>query len=100
MTNKIINKDERKTFIENKCFKYGYTILSFGILIDMLYRETWLHQSVDDLFLLLVLTGLGLSVYQYKQKIFSRNWTKNGTLTLVIIFILVFILAYVIKKHL
>jgi hypothetical protein len=100
MTNKIINKDERTTFIENKSFKYGYNILTFGIFADMIYRERWLHQSTDDLFLLVVLTAVIVTLYQYKQKIFSINWIRKNSLALIIIFIFAFLLALVIKKHL
>ena len=85
MLNKKMEKDERTTFIENKSYKYGYNILSFGILIDILYRSIFIrfNQSSWDLFLLLGISGIAVTLYQYKQKIFTGNW-KRSLLILII----------------
>lgn len=74
---KKIEKDERTIFIENKSSKYGYNILTFGILIDIMYRAIRFNQTSWDLFLLLELTGAVVILYQYKAKIFTENWKKS-----------------------
>jgi len=72
-----IEKDERTTFIENKSYKYGYNILSFGLLFDIIYRSIRFNEAPWDLFGLLFLSGIIMTVYQYQQKIFSKNWARN-----------------------
>jgi hypothetical protein len=76
----LINKnemDERTTFIENQSYKYGYIILNFGILINIIYRSFRLNEAPWDLFGLIFLSGLVTTVHQYKHKIFTKNWIKS-----------------------
>ncbi|PKM58313.1 MAG: hypothetical protein CVU98_01600 [Firmicutes bacterium HGW-Firmicutes-3] len=77
MLTKNNEKDERTTFIENQSYKYGYIILTFGILINIIYRSFRLNEAPWDLFGLIFLSGLVTTVYQYKHKIFTKNWIKS-----------------------
>ena len=85
---KGIEKDERTTFIENKSYKYGCFIFNFGLLIDIIYRSIRLNESSWDLFGLLFLSGFVMTVYQYKQKLFTENRGKNYLLLIIITVVL------------
>lgn len=73
---KKIEKDERTIFIENQSYRFGYAILNFGILIDIMYRSIRFNETCWDLFGLVFLGGLVTTVYQFKQKIFTKKWIK------------------------
>jgi len=45
MSAKKIEKDERTTFIENQSYRYGYIVLNFGILINIMYRSFRLNEA-------------------------------------------------------
>ena len=85
---KGIEKDERTTFIENKSYKYGCFIFNFGLLIDIIYRSIRLNESSWDLFGLLFLSGFVMTVYQYKQKLFTENRGKNYLLLIIVTVVL------------
>jgi hypothetical protein len=81
---KQIEKDERTTFIENESYKYGYIILNFGILINIIYRSFKLNEAPWDLFGLIFLSGLVTTIHQYKHKIFTKNWIKSILLLVIV----------------
>ena len=77
MSAKKIDKDERTTFIENQSYRYGYIVLNFGILFDIMYRSFILNEASWDLFGLIFLGGLVTTVHQYRYKIFTKKWTRD-----------------------
>lgn len=84
MLSKKAEKDERTIFIENQSYRYGYIVLNFGILIDIIYRSFRLNEASWDLFGLIFLSGLVTTVYQYNRKIFTKNWIKSILLLIII----------------
>jgi hypothetical protein len=77
MSAKKIDKDERTTFIENQSYRYGYIVMNFGILFDIMYRSFKLNEASWDLFGLIFLGGLVTTVHQYRYKIFTKKWTRD-----------------------
>lgn len=84
MLSKKAEKDERTIFIENQSYRYGYIVLNFGILIDIIYRSFRLNEASWDLFGLIFLSGLVTTVYQYNRKIFTKNWIRSILLLIII----------------
>lgn len=84
MAAKKIEKDERTIFVENQSYRYGYIFLNFGILINIMYRSFRLNEAPWDLFGLIFLGGLVTTVYQYRYKIFTKKWTKDILILIVI----------------
>lgn len=84
MLTKKNEKDERTTFVENQSYRYGYLILNYGILIDIIYRSVRFKEASWDLFGLIFLSGLVTTAYQYRHKIFSKNWVKSVLLLMLI----------------
>lgn len=95
---KKIEKDERTTFIENKSYKYGCYIFNYGLLIDIIYRSFRLNEAPWDLFGLLFLSGFVMTVYQYKEKIFTENWVKNILLLIIFTAVLGVVFAFIFTK--
>ncbi len=85
-------KDERTTFIENQSYRYGYLILNYGILIDIIYRSVRFKEASWDLFGLIFLSGLVTTAYQYRHKIFSKNWVKSILLLMLIAAVCAFVI--------
>lgn len=98
MINKMVEKDERTTFIENASYKFGYNFIAFAILFDVMYRGMRFSEAPWDLLFIVIISGFVMTVYQYKQKILVKSWVRTVALTSVIAFILAFLLAFIIKK--
>jgi hypothetical protein len=94
MTNKIVEKDERTTFIENISYRYGYNFIVFALLFDVMYRSAILNEAPWDLLGINIISGLVMTIYQYKHKILGKTWRKNIVLTVVIALIFGIILGY------
>lgn len=98
MTNKMITKDERTTFIENISYKFGYNFIAFTLLLDVVYRALRFNEAPWDLLVIVIISGLVMTVYQYRKKILGKTWIKTVAITFVATFIIAFIFAFVIKK--
>jgi hypothetical protein len=77
MTTNRKNRDERTIIVENESYKYGYILLTYGILIDIIYRSVRFKEASWDLFALLFVSGLVSTLYQYRQKIFAQHWIRS-----------------------
>lgn len=97
MINKMVAKDERTTFIENVSYKFGYNFIAFALLLDVVYRGLRFNEAPWDLLVIIITSGLVMTVYQYKQKILQKTWIKTVALTFVITLIFAFLLAFFMK---
>ncbi len=95
--NKITAKDERATFIENISFRYGYNFISFVLLFDVIYRGLRFNEAAWDLLGIIIVSGLVMTLYQYKQKILNKNWIKTVAITFLMAFIAALLIAFIIK---
>lgn len=93
-----IEKDERTTFIENQSYRYGYIVLNFGILIDIMYRSFRLNEASWDLFGLIFLGGMVTTVYQYRNKIFTKRWIRDILLLIVVSAIVAAVVMFLAQK--
>lgn len=100
MTDKMVTKDERTTFIQNVSYRFGYNFISFALLFDVIYRGLRFNEASWDLLAVVIISGLVMTIYQYKQRILEKAWVKTIILTLVISLVLAFILALILKRFL
>lgn len=98
MTNKMITKDERTNFIENISYKFGYNFIAFTVLLDVVYRGLRFNEAPWDLLAIVIISGLVMTVYQYRKKILGKAWLKTVAITFMVTFIIAFIFAFVVKK--
>lgn len=94
MANKIVEKDERTTFIENISYKYGYNIIAFALLLDVMYRSFRLNETSWDLLGIIFISGTVMTLYQFQNKILEKAWLKTVALTLVIAFIVALLMIF------
>lgn len=95
--NKITNKDERAIFIENVSYKFGYNLITFALFFDVIYRGLILNEAAWDLLGIIIISGLVMTLYQYKQKILDNNWIKTVVISSLIAFIVALLISFIIK---
>jgi hypothetical protein len=71
-------RDERTTSVENASYRWAFTVLVFGVLLDMMYRgmvkrgalPDWLSLVADDgdLLSLVIVSGVVGTFYQWRHK--------------------------------
>jgi hypothetical protein len=76
MNNKMVETDERTSYIARVSCTYGYNFLAFGLLIDVIYRSLRFGEAPWDLLGLVIASGFVMTAYQFKQKILGRSWVK------------------------
>lgn len=74
MKDQTIIRDERTITIENTSYRWGYLLLSFGLLVVVACRSFIWRQSSWDLLALVVLGGVVTTLYQWTHSVLSRHW--------------------------
>lgn len=93
---KKTNRDERAIFIENVSYKFGYNLITFALLLDVIYRGLILNEAAWDLLGIIIISGLVMTLYQYKQKILDKNWIKTVVISSLIAFIVALLISFII----
>ncbi len=70
------DKDERAITVEKSSFSLGYKVITFAILVDVLYRSIVLKEASWDLLGIVILGGLVAALYQTQYKTGTRSWVK------------------------
>ncbi|MDF2543388.1 MAG: hypothetical protein K0S47_3106 [Herbinix sp.] len=95
--NRITARDERATFIENVSFKFGYNLVTFALLFDVIYRGFIYDEAAWDLLGIIILSGFVMMLYQYKQKILDKSWLKTVVVSSFMAFIVAILITVIIK---
>lgn len=74
-----VERDERTTAVANAGCKWAYSVVGFGLLIDVAYRGFVRHEAAWDLIALVVAGGVVSATYQARQKILGR-WSWKAML--------------------
>jgi hypothetical protein len=74
MKDQTIIRDERTSAVENSSYRWGYLLLSCGLLVAVAYRSFIWQQSSWDLLALVVLGGVVTTLYQWTHRILTRYW--------------------------
>lgn len=97
MTNKMVEKDERTTFIENFSYTIGYKFIAYALLLDVIYRSIKFNEAPWDLLAIVIISGIVTTIYQYKQKILVKNWLRTIWFMSIITAIVAFVIVTVLK---
>ncbi len=95
MKRDAVYKDERTTAVENASYRWGFIVLSYGILLDITYRGFILKESGWDLMGLVILAGLITTGYQAAKKILNRGWLIWALVTMTIAAVVAIIIGLV-----
>jgi uncharacterized protein DUF6442 len=74
MKDQTIIRDERTITVENSSYRWGYLLLSFGLLVVVACRSFIWRQSSWDLLALVVLSGVVTTLYQWTHNVLTRHW--------------------------
>lgn len=74
MNDQSVFRDERTVFVENASYRISYLVMSFGVLVCVIYRAFFLQQNSWDLLALVLLGGITATGYQIVFKVITRRW--------------------------
>lgn len=80
MNTSPVERDERTDAIENAGYRLAYILMSFGLLVDVMYRGRVHHEAAWDLFALVVLSGAVGKAYQGSQNALPQSLVVKGLL--------------------
>ncbi len=76
-----ITRDERTMTVENESYRWGYLLLSFGMLLIVAYRGLVRQEPGWDMLALVIAGGVVTTSYQSAHKILSQRWVLTAALT-------------------
>lgn len=79
-TPQAVQRDERTVAVENASYRWAYGLLALALLADVMVRALVRHEAAWDLMALVVVTGIGTSVYQARQRILTQGWVMKVVL--------------------
>ncbi len=76
MKNQSIIRDERYYAVENASYRIGYMIITYGLLLLIIFRSLAYHETNWDLFALVIISSIAATIYQIAHKTItvSRKW--------------------------
>ena len=84
MSASLPERDERTVMVENAGYRLSYLVLSYGLLVAVMYRSLKLHQASWDLLALVVLGGAVSGSYQALHRVLGRRWLRISGLAFVL----------------
>jgi hypothetical protein len=92
-TPQAVERDERTVAVENASYRWAYLLLTYALLVDVMYRSLIRHEATWDLLALVVVGGAVCSVYQARQKILAHGWVMKAVLVACIAGVIAAVLA-------
>jgi hypothetical protein len=74
MKSAMVVTDERTIAVEHASYRWAYLVLSYGLLLSVMYRSVMRHEASWDLLALVVLGGAVSALYQGSFRVLSRRW--------------------------
>jgi hypothetical protein len=79
-TPQCVERDERTVAVENASYRWAYLLLTYALLVDVMYRSLVRHEASWDLMALVVGGGAVCTVYQARQKILAHGGVMKAVL--------------------
>jgi hypothetical protein len=79
-TSGYVERDERTVAVENASYRWAYFLLTYALLISVMYRSLIRHEAAWDLMALVIVGGLVCTVYQARHKILAHSWVMKTVL--------------------
>ena len=80
----MVERDERVVAVENASYRWAAQVMSFGLLLDAIYRSWVRHESAWDLLGLVIAGGAIASLYQANQHALGRGRVRLMGLSVVL----------------
>ncbi len=94
----LVERDERTESIENASYALGYKVLSFAILLDVMYRSLRFGEAAWDLMGIVILSGAVLAAYQHKHAILGKRWLRMSVLAAAIALVVAAVAAIALMR--
>ena len=98
MTPAAIERDERVVMVENASYRWAYLVISFGLLVEVVYRSYFRNESSWDLFALVFLGGGVATSYQRANKVFNAHSVRFAVIAMVVAAMVVAVLWLVARR--
>lgn len=92
-TPECVERDERTVAVENASYRWAYSLLTYALLVDVMLRSLVRHEASWDLMALVIMGGVGCTVYQARQKILAHGWVMKVVLVACIASVFAAVLA-------
>jgi hypothetical protein len=73
-----LEQHERTAAVENASYRWAYALLSYALLVDVMYRSLARREAAWDLMTLVIVGGAVCTAYQARQKILGHGWVMKG----------------------
>jgi len=73
-TQQCVQRDERTVAVENASYRWACSLVSFALLIDVMYRGMVRSEAAWDLLALAIVPGIVSLIYQARQKALVQGW--------------------------
>jgi hypothetical protein len=80
----IVERDERTEVVEGTAYRWGYLVLSFGLLAVAAYRSFARGERVWDLLGLVVAAGFVNTLYLAGHRTLYRRWVFNAAMAFIL----------------
>ena len=84
MKTQSIIRDERTTTVENASYRWAYILLSFGVLLSVMFRGFVWNEASWDLLALVIASGFIATFYQGIHRVLTGRWALIAVVTLVV----------------
>jgi hypothetical protein len=88
-----VERDERTVAVENAGYRWAYLLLTYALLVDVMYRSLIRREATWDLLALVVVGGAVCTAYQARQKILAHGWVMKAVLVACIAGVIAAVLA-------
>ena len=88
-----VERDERTVAVENASYRWAYSLLTYALLVDVMYRSLVRHEAAWDMMALVIVGGAVCTVYQARQKTLGHGWVMKAVLGAVIAAVIAAVVA-------
>ena len=92
-TSQDVERDERTVAVENASYRWAYGVLTYALLVDVMYRGLFRHEAAWDLMALVIVGGAICTVYQARQRILVHGWVMKAVLVACVAGVIAAVLA-------
>jgi hypothetical protein len=92
-TPQAVERDERTVAVEHASYRWAYIVLTYALLVDVMYRGLFRNEAAWDLMALVIVGGAICAVYQARQKTLAHGWVMKAVLGAVVAAVIAFVAA-------
>lgn len=74
----IVIADERTTTIANEGYRWAYILITYALLLDVMYRGVFRKEAAWDLLALVIAGGAVCAIYQARHKALPEGWAMHA----------------------